>query len=279
MLARIAAFVRGIARRGRIDAEIDEELQFHIDQEIDAHVARGVPPAEARRLVLLAFGGLTQTKDAVRDVRTFWLDRFGRDLRHALRSLRASPAFTGTAVAVLTLSIGATTAIFSVVDAVILRGLPFDESDRLVAVGEARVKEGPPSALNLTTPQTFLDWRDRQDVFSALAAVAYAEISLRRDGGALPENLRAQRVTGDFFAILRTRPLLGRTFSREDEAEGRAPVCCDQLRIVATAVRRKAGHRRSLTARTARVLRDRRRHAAWLHLSNRHVCLRREGTD
>jgi putative ABC transport system permease protein len=169
-------------------------------------------------------GGLTPTNDGVWGRLTLGLDQFCREIRHALRSLCASPAFTGAAVAVLTLSVGATTAIFSVVDAVILRGLRFHESDRLVAVEEPRVKESSSSSLNLTTPQTFLDWRDRQDVFSALAAVAYAEVSLKREGRALPEDLRAQRVTADFFGTLRTAPLLGRTFSLEDEEEGRAPV-------------------------------------------------------
>ena len=86
------------------------------------------------------------------------------------------------------------------------------------------MKDSAPSALNLTTPQTFLDWRDQQDVFTGLAAVGYAEISLRREGNALPENLRAQRVSADFFAVLRTQPILGRPFSREDEGEGRGNV-------------------------------------------------------
>ena len=175
-------------------------------------------------MALRDLGGLTQVTQAVREVRTIWLDLLWRDARHAVRSLRRTPAFTGVALVVLTLSIGATTAIFSVVDAVILRGLPFPESDRLVAVGELNVKDSAPSALNLTTPQTFLDWRDQQDVFTGLAAVAYAEISLRREGNALPENLRAQRLTADFFAVLQTQPILGRPFSREDEVEGRGNV-------------------------------------------------------
>ncbi len=144
---------------------------------------RGVSPVEARRMALRDLGGLTQVTQAVREVRTIWLDLLWRDARHAVRSLRRTPAFTSVALVVLTLSIGATTAIFSVVDAVILRGLPFPESDRLVAVGELNVKDSAPSPLNLTTPQTFLDWRDQQDVFTGLAAVAYAEISLRRRGG------------------------------------------------------------------------------------------------
>jgi predicted permease len=224
MFDRLAAYVRGIARRGRINAELDDELQFHVEQEVRTHVARGVAPAEARRMALRDLGGVTQTAEAVRDVRTIWLDLLWRDVRHAIRSLRASPAFTAVALLVLTLSIGATTAIFSVVDAVILRGLPFDESDRLVAVGELNVKENSPTSLNLTAAQNFLDWRARQYVFAGLAAVAYGEISLKPQGGALPENIREQRVTADFFPVLRTSPLLGRAFSLDDEREGRAPV-------------------------------------------------------
>jgi putative ABC transport system permease protein len=224
MFARLVAYVRGIARRRRISAEAEDELRFHVEQEIAAHIARGVSPAEARRMALRDLGGLTQVTQAVRDVRMIWLDLLWRDARHAVRSLRRTPAFTSVALAVLTLSIGATTAIFSVVDAVILRGLPFPESDRLVAVGELNVKDSAPPPLNLTTPQTFLDWRDQQDVFTGLAAVAYAEISLRREGNALPENLRAQRLTADFFTVLRTQPVLGRPFSREDEVEGRGNV-------------------------------------------------------
>jgi putative ABC transport system permease protein len=222
MLARLVAYVHGIVRRRRINAELDDELRFHVEQEIEAHVARGVSPSEARRMALRDLGGMTQTTEAVRDVRTIWLDLFWRDARHAVRSLRATPAFTAVALVVLTLSIGATTAIFSVVDAVILRALPFGESDRLVAVGESS-KSSPIDSMRVA-PQNFLDWRDRQDVFTGLAAVGYAEISLKRQGDALPETLRAQRVTADFFSVLRTPPLLGRALSAEDEAEGRAHV-------------------------------------------------------
>jgi hypothetical protein len=224
MFERLVAYVRGIAGRRRISAEVDDELRFHIDQEIEAHVRRGVSPVEARRMALRDLGGLTQVTQAVHEVRTIWLDLLWRDARHAVRSLRRTPAFTSVALAVVTLSIGATTAIFSVVDAVILRELPFPESDRLVAVGELNLKDSAPSALNLTTAQTFLAWRDQQDVFTGLAAVAYAEIGIRREGNALPENLRAQLLTADFLSVLRTQPVLGRPFSREDEVEGRGKV-------------------------------------------------------
>lgn len=224
MLARLIAFVRGMARRRTISAEVDEELRFHVEQEIEAHVARGVPRAEARRMALRDLGGLAATTQAVREVRTMGFDRLWRDTRYAVRSLRATPVFTVVALAVLTLSIGATTAIFSVVDGVVLRGLPFDESHRLVAVGERNTRNSSTAALNRASSQSFLDWRERQDVFTALAAVGHSEITVRWNEGTLPENLRAQRVTADFSSVLRTAPLIGRTFSRADENEGGAPI-------------------------------------------------------
>ena len=146
---------------------------------MDANIARGLSPAEARRVALRDFGGVTQTAEAVRAVRTMWLDAAWRDVRYAVRSLRATPAFTIVALTVLTLSIGASTAIFSVVDAVILRGLPFHEADRLVSVGELNVKTGSDWGLDLVAPQNFLDWREQQTAFTGLAAVGYASISVK----------------------------------------------------------------------------------------------------
>jgi putative ABC transport system permease protein len=135
----------------------------------------------------------------VGDVRTLSLDVIWRDLRNAVRTLRATPAFTAVALTVLTLSIGASTAIFSVVDAVVLRGLPFAESDRLVAVGEQLIDDTAAAVYspfrNRVAPQNFVDWREQQDVFTGLAAVNFGEITLQRDGDALPDNLRAPSPT------------------------------------------------------------------------------------
>ena len=224
MLHRLIAYARGIAGRRRIGTEVDEELAFHLEQEIDANIARGLSPSEARRLALAALGGVTPTAEATREVRMTSFDTWRGDIRHAVRSLRATPAFTVVALAVLTLSIGAATAIFSVVDAVVLRPLPFVDADRLVAVGELNVKTGSADGLNLVAAQNFRDWRVRQTAFTGIAAIGFAGVSLKNDDGREPETLEAQAVTADFFSVLGTQPLLGRPFTAGNEVTGRALV-------------------------------------------------------
>ncbi len=148
------------------------------------------------------------------------------DLKAAVRSLNSSRTFTSVALLVLTLGIGASTAIFSVVDAVVLRGLPFDEYDRLVAIGERRPPgktldpTRDPDALSSAAPQNYLDWKAQQQVFESMATIASGSFTLR-EPGAGPEDLRAQRVTAEFFQVLRVQPALGRPFTAENEVDGR----------------------------------------------------------
>ena len=150
------------------------------------------------------------------------------DLEAALRSLRSSRGFTIVALIVLTLGIGATTAIFSVVDAVVLRGLPFDEHDRLVAVGErdrpgAEAADSEPGAISQAAPQNYLDWVAGQRVFESMAAIGSGWLTLRLPG-VEPESLVPQRVTASFFDVLRVRPAIGRAFSAANEVAGRDKV-------------------------------------------------------
>ena len=148
------------------------------------------------------------------------------ELKAAIRSLNASKTFTAVALVVLTLGIGASTAIFSVVDAVVLRGLPFDEHDRLVAVGERRPPgktadpTRDPDAISSAAPQNYLDWKAQQQVFESMATIAGTSFTLR-EPGAEPEDLRAERVTSEFFTVLRVQPAIGRPFTTENEVDGR----------------------------------------------------------
>jgi putative ABC transport system permease protein len=173
------------------------------------------------------------------------------DLVAAYRSLRASASFTAVAVIVLALGIGASTAIFSVVDAVVLRGLPFDEHDRLVAVGTRRpppAGDDPardPQQLVTASPQDFMDWDQRQQVFSFLAASTTSFVTLREAGGE-PEDLRALRATADTFEVLGIGPALGRRFRAENEVEGRHRVA-----VLSDALwRRRFGSDASIVGRT-----------------------------
>jgi putative ABC transport system permease protein len=223
MLGRVIDTLRSLIARRRIEAEASEELAFHVDQETAANIARGLPASEARRVALVTLGGVTPTLEAVRQVRTVRWETLWRDVRHASRALRGTPAFTAVALVVLTLAIGVTTAVLSVVDGVVLRPLPFPEAHRLVAVNEVRL----PSATvdddwGLVAPQNFLDWHAQQRVFSGLAAIGYASISLRPEPGHEPETLTAQAVTPDFFAVLGRQPIRGRTFTSDETVDGRA---------------------------------------------------------
>jgi putative ABC transport system permease protein len=142
------------------------------------------------------------------------------DIKSAVRSLRSSPTFTAVALAVLALGIGAGTAIFSVVDAVVLRGLPFDEHDRLAVVQEFDTTRTDTFGGGSTTPQMYLDWRRLQESFEGLAAVGGGSFRLQNETGE-PATARGYRVSWEFFPALRVAPILGRSFTPDDEIEGR----------------------------------------------------------
>jgi putative ABC transport system permease protein len=162
------------------------------------------------------------------------------DLKAAFRSLSSSKDVALAALVVLTLGIGATTAIFSVVDAVVLRALPFDEHDRLVAVGERRAPSSrtgsntrEPDALGFVAPQNYMDWAAQQRVFESIAAIASGWLTLR-EPGVEPQSLVPQRVTAHFFDVLRVPPAIGRVFTAENEVSGR-----DRVAVLSDALWRR----------------------------------------
>jgi putative ABC transport system permease protein len=199
------------SKRKREDRELEEELRFHLAEEERLLRDRGQDPRHARR----DFGNLTTLREVTRDQWGWsWLERAAQDARFAARLLRKSPAFTLTAVIVLALGIGATTAIFSVVNAVLLRPLAFPEPDRLVMVWERQ----PNGRTNVIQTQNFLDWRARNRSFSAISCIYGLSMNLSGEGD--PVQLPGMAVSAGFFEILRVAPILGRTFSPDEDVPG-----------------------------------------------------------
>ena len=173
-------------------------------------------PDEARRSALRDLGGVTQTREAVRDVRGVFLDSVRQDVQYGLRVLRRAPAYALGVVVTLGLGIGATTAVFSVADAAALRPLPYPSPDRLFAIHSRSTSNGQRVSTGVSV-RDFLAWRERQAEFGQVSLVGGGSYKLVEGE---PEELRGCEVTGDLFATLGARPLLGRAFGREHEITG-----------------------------------------------------------
>jgi len=205
--------ISNLFHRSRVDREIDAELSAHIAMRMDDNLAAGMTPGEARRDALVRFGNPTATKErAVAADAALTLDNIGRDVRFALRQLRKSPGFTSVALLTLALGIGATTALFSVVDAVMLKPLPFPTAGRLVQVESVLVgsrRGGAASYLD------FLDWRARNHVLDGMAAYRTGDYTLI--GPHEPEHLQGAAVSAQLFSVLGVTPALGRSFLAEED--------------------------------------------------------------
>jgi putative ABC transport system permease protein len=213
--------VRALLRSESIHGEIDEEMRFHIDMRTEENVRRGMTPEKARREAERRFGRLTRVKEQGYEVRGGrWLETFWQDCRYGARSLRKSRAFTVAALVTLALGIGANTAIFSVVEAVLLRALPYRDADRVVLLWENNRMRGRPH--NVVNPENFLDWRDQSASFDEMAAFVDQRYNLT--GGGEPEEVAAQATTPNLFQLLGAQPLLGRALMPGDGESGREEV-------------------------------------------------------
>ncbi len=207
---------RALLDRGRADRELDDELRDHVEREIAARCARGTPPAQARRQALAALGGLASARDRVRSVRFGALpEQALQDVRHGLRLLLRNPGFTAATVLTLTLGIGATTTVFSVVDAVLLQPPPFPDPGRLVTLWQTDPDSGRPAE---PAPANFLDWRAQATSFEHVAAIE--PYSFDVTGTGRPEVLYAWAVTEGFFTLLGADAARGRTFRPEEYRPG-----------------------------------------------------------
>ena len=220
-ISKLYLRLRSLFRRNRLEHELDAELRFHLDQQIEENLATGMQPDEARAAASRVMGAIPSLQEECRDMRRINLiENLARDLRYAVRALCQSRGFTAAAVVTLALGIGATTAIFSVVNAVLLRPLPYRDPARLVWIHDGMTpfdKEGWPACM-----ADFLLWSKRTHSFSHLAAMDFDSFALAGEGEA--ENVAGVRVTAQFFDTLGVRPIRGQSFAPDADRPGQPPV-------------------------------------------------------
>jgi predicted permease len=209
--------LRGMLRRERLDHDLDEELRSHLEMRAADNRAAGMSAQDARYNAQKRFGNATLLKEDTREVDILaWFDDAARDFHHALRMLHRSPGFTAVAVLTLALGIGANTAIFSVIDSVLLRPLPYHEPDNLVMVWESNTQH--PNPFNTVSPPNFLDWQSRNSVFSGMAYIFDERDNLTGNGD--PQEVVVQDVSTNFFSLLGVNPILGPGFTPENGQAG-----------------------------------------------------------
>ena len=215
VLKGVTARLRALLRPRAADRDLDDQIALHLELETARWIREGLSPEDARRRAIVAFGGVQQTREEHREVRSArWIEESRRDVRIAVRGLARRPAVTVAAVLTLALGIGASTAIFSVVNAVILRPLPFPQPDRLVMLWEENPDRG--WYHQSAAPANVLDWRERVGAFRDVAAWAEFETTTTLTGAGEPVLLHTALVTGNFFDVLGVRALHGRTLRDEE---------------------------------------------------------------
>jgi predicted permease len=208
--------LRSLLQRGRVEEELDEELRFHVDRLTEEYVAGGLTAEEARYAALREMGGLDQRKEECRDARGLAVfDDLHQDVRYALRGLRKSPGFATVAILSLALGIGANTTIFTFVNAVLLRPLPYPGSDRLVILREQPLGAAATVSVH---PLNFLEWRARAGSFEALALVQNVPLDVIGGDGA--EQISEAQTTSELFRVFGVGPALGRVFTAEETRPG-----------------------------------------------------------
>lgn len=219
LLPRVSSLWRNLFDKANVEHELAEELRAHLDLLTEEKINEGLSPAAARHAALVELGGVETVKEGVREVRHGrLLEDLAQDARYAFRSLRKHPGFTTVAILTLALGIGANTAIFSVINAVLLRPLPYENADRLVVVVEA-VAEKPIGGASFPN---FADWRTQNTVFANLAAVRQRE-SFNLTGTGESERLQGRLVSANFLSTLGVKPIRGRDLVAEDDRPGATP--------------------------------------------------------
>ncbi len=217
--APVRSIAAAIFRRDRIDSEMDEELRLHIQNRAEDLERSGLSRAEAQRRARLEFGGYQKFKEECREAAgTHFFETLSQDIRYALRTLRKSPGFTAIAVLTLALGIGANTALFSVINGVLLNPLPYNQPNQLVSLWWDR----SPGQHSSVPYLNFLDWQKVSTAFSSVGA--HREINMILTGTGEPERVSAVMISANFFDLLGVKPLQGRLFRAEEDQTGAGPV-------------------------------------------------------
>ena len=218
---RFRVSMRMLFRRKSETTLLNDELQFHLEQEMKENVAHGMPPAEAHLAALRSFGNPGMVREQARSTWTWhWVEMFFRDLRYGARTLLRSPGFTLISILVLVLGIGSTTSLFTIVRAVLLKPLPFANPDKLVMVYEHFRQSTTGSGFNNVSSGDFVDWRRQTHGFEDMAAWRNYGFDLTGEHAELPEVVQAAAGSFNLFSLLGVQPALGRTFSaNEDQPE------------------------------------------------------------
>jgi putative ABC transport system permease protein len=217
-LATLPLRLRSLFRRAQVESELVEELEYHIERQAAEFAGRGMNGDAARHAALRALGGVEQRKEECRDARVFeWAVHAARDFRHGARLLAKAPGFAAAAILTVALGIGATSAMFSIVYGVILRPLPFQSPERLVAIWTTaprlRLPRAPSGAANIR------DWRAQNHAFEDIALVRpIANFNLVGEGE--PQRLFGARISANLLPVLGVRPLLGRAFTEDEDEIG-----------------------------------------------------------
>jgi putative ABC transport system permease protein len=213
--------LRSLFRREQIERELDEEMRYHLERKTEEYAAAGLSSDEARHAAIRAMDGIERHKEECRDMRKVnWLEDFWQDLKFAARMLRRTPGFAAVVVLTLALGIGANSAIFSVIDGILLQPLPYGDPDRLVIVWENNLRRSNPH--NVVSPPNFLDWQAQNHVFSEMSYVSDLRGNLTGRGE--PEQIVAEYVSANFFSVLGVNPILGRGFTPENGEDGKDKV-------------------------------------------------------
>lgn len=216
-IRKVRLRVRSLFRSSQVERELDEELRYHLEHLVDDYVAAGLSPPDARSRAVREMGGIEQRKEECREARGLaFVDSLRQDVAYALRALRKTPGFSAVAILSLAVGIGANTTIFTFVNAVLLRPLPYPGAGRLVVLQEHTLQSADPLSVH---PVNFMEWSTRARSFEALALVQAPPLNVMGSNGA--EQISRLQTTSGLFRVFGVTPALGRWFTEDDTRPGR----------------------------------------------------------